>query len=405
MHFSPLASLGPETSKNRNSPTRLALLGATGSIGTQVLDLVAAHPDKFVVTAVTVNNSVERAIDICRKFDCKMLVIANSMHAEAVRRRVAEALPKVDVRWGTDALSDAVVRDDVDMVVTATVGYSGFLPTLAAIEAGKDIALANKETLVVGGEYIRKCMQRSTSRIFPVDSEHSAIAQCLCGEDMDNVSRLILTASGGPFRTWTSERLKKATRNDALKHPNWDMGAKITIDSATMMNKAFEIIEAHYLFGTSSDRIEAIVHPQSIIHSMVEFNDGAIKAQLGLPDMHIPIAYALGLNRRIAGASEPLKPTNYASLTFEEPDISRFPCLGLASLALERKGNTACIINAANEVAVDAFLHDKISFTDIYRVIEKTLERVEYIASPGPDEFIATNDISRRIAFEALGTN
>jgi 1-deoxy-D-xylulose-5-phosphate reductoisomerase len=282
-------------------------------------------------------------------------------------------------------------RDDIDMVVTATVGYSGLEPTIRAIRANKDIALANKETLVVAGALINKLLKQSKSRIFPVDSEHSAIAQCLAGEDEKCVRSLIVTASGGPFRTWQKADLERATAADALKHPNWSMGAKITIDSATMLNKAFELIEAHYLFNISPNRIHAVVHPQSVVHSMVEFVDGAIKAQLGVPDMKLPIAYALGESSRLADVSAPLTLDAMTQLTFERPDYDKFPCLGLAPLSLERGGNTACIVNAANEVANLAFRQGRIGFNDIYRTILSTLEHTAFIDAPSYDDYVATN--------------
>lgn len=388
--------------RDPDSPVRLAVLGATGSIGRQTIDLVKAHPHRFVVTALAVNRRIDEAIDICMAVHPRVLVVCDPDYGREAVVRMRALDPSVEVIVGAKGMEDIVVRDDVDMVVTATVGYSGLLPTLAAIAAGKDIALANKETLVVGGDYIRGVLATSKTRIFPVDSEHSAIAQCLRGEDPATVERLIITASGGPFRTLDADALERVTATDALRHPNWNMGAKITIDSASLMNKAFEIIEAHYLFGIPADRIRAVVHPQSIVHSMVEFTDGAIKAQLGVPDMHLPIAYALGLNNRIAGASPRLSLADMSRLTFEEPDTSKFPCLGYASLALERRGNTACVINAANEVAVSAFLAGHIRFTDIPRIIDITLDAVDFVTNPGPDDFIATNALSRDVAAEAI---
>ena len=287
-------------------------------------------------------------------------------------------------------------------MVTATVGYSGLEPTINAIKAGKDIALANKETLVVAGDLVNALLSQSKSKLYPIDSEHSAIAQCLAGEDPDKVRRLLITASGGPFRTWAPEQIARAKAADALKHPNWHMGAKITIDSATMLNKAFEIIEAHHLFHIEPGRIEAVVHPQSIVHSMVEYTDGAIKAQLGLPDMHLPIAYALGQNCRLADAAAHLSIKDFATLTFEEPDSVKFPCLTLAHHALDKRGNTACVVNAANEVAVAAFLRDAIGFGDIYEIITATLMRVPYIPAPVYEDYVATNDEARAVAGELV---
>lgn len=378
------------------SPQKIAVIGATGSIGTQTLDIIGSHPELYKASVLSAGSRVDKLIELSVKHRPSLAVIAD----ESKFGRLREALEPlgISVAAGEKALCEAVVRDDVDMVVTATVGYSGLAPTIAAIKAGKDIALANKETLVVAGSYITRLLKDSPSRVYPVDSEHSAIYQCLAGEDPENVSRLIITASGGPFRTWTAEQIARATAADALQHPNWSMGAKITIDSATMMNKAFEIIEARWLFGISPERIEAVVHPQSIVHSMVEFKDGAVKAQLGMPDMRLPIAYALGHATRLEGAEKALTLDRYATLTFESPDTNRFPCLTLARTALSRGGNTACIINAANEIAVAAFLKDSTGFNDIYRIITETLERVPFIADPDYSDFVSTNTEARRLA-------
>ncbi len=294
-------------------------------------------------------------------------------------------------------------RDDFDTVVTATVGYSGLLPTIRAIRAGKEIALANKETLVVAGELVTSLLKESPVKVIPVDSEHSAIYQCLVGEDPATVSKLIITASGGPFRTWERDRIQTVTAQQALRHPKWNMGAKITIDSATMLNKAFEIIEARWLFDIAPERIEAVVHPQSIVHSMVEFIDGAVKAQLGIPDMHLPIRYALGDASRLPSAERGLRLADYSSLTFEKPDQEKFPCLTLASKALTEGGNTACIINAANEVAVNAFLHDRLSFPGIYELITEALVNIPYIATPTLDDYVATHHATIHWATEAIG--
>lgn len=380
----------------QTSPRNIAVVGATGSIGTQTLDIIASHPELYKATVLSAGSRVDELIALSRIHRPALAVIAD----ESKYEHLSEALTPLGIRVaaGESALCDAVVRDDVDMVVTATVGYSGLAPTIAAIKAGKDIALANKETLVVAGSYITRLLEDSPSRIYPVDSEHSAIYQCLAGEDPESISRLIITASGGPFRTWTPEQISRATSADALRHPNWSMGAKITIDSATMMNKAFEIIEARWLFGIPSERIEAVVHPQSIVHSMVEFKDGAVKAQLGLPDMRLPIAYALGLATRLDGAERPLPLERYATLSFEQPDHNRFPCLSLAREALSKGGNTACVINAANEIAVAAFLKDRIGFNDIYRIISTTAGKVSYIPHPGYEDFVSTNSEARKVA-------
>lgn len=375
---------------------RLAVLGATGSIGRQTLDIVNRCPERYSVTVMSAGSRVNELIALAKQFRPRVAIIGNENLLPVLRQEL-EPLG-IAAQAGDKALVESTIADDIDTVVTATVGYSGLIPTINAIKAGKDIALANKETLVVAGDLVNDLLARHHSRLYPIDSEHSAIAQCLAGENMTDVRRLIITASGGPFRTWTPQQIATAKASDALKHPNWNMGAKITIDSATMLNKAFEIIEAHHLFHVDPDKIVAVVHPQSIVHSMVEYVDGAIKAQLGVPDMRLPIAYALGQNCRLAGAASPLRLDDFASLTFERPDTMRFPCLTLAHYALERKGNSACIINAANEIAVAAFLRDAIGFNDIYRVITSTLERVQYISNPDIDDYVATNEESRRVA-------
>ena len=382
------------------TPKNIAVIGATGSIGTQTLEIIDYHPELYRATVIAAGRRVDDLIALARKHRPALAVIADVNKYSVLR----DALEPLGIRTaaGDQALCDAVCRDDVDMVVTATVGYSGLAPTIAAINAGKDIALANKETLVVAGRYITDLLSKSKSRVYPVDSEHSAIYQCLVGEDREKVKKLIITASGGPFRKWSVEQMAHAKASDALKHPNWSMGAKITIDSATMMNKAFEIIEAKWLFGFDVDKIEAVVHPQSIVHSMVEFTDGAIKAQLGLPDMKLPIAYALGEGRRLPGAEKPLSISDYATLTFERPDTDRFPCLTLAREAMHRGGNSACVINAANEIAVAAFLEGRIGFNDIYSVIVRTLDKISYIADPVYEDFVATNNEARIFAESIL---
>jgi 1-deoxy-D-xylulose-5-phosphate reductoisomerase len=383
-----------------NTKKRLAIIGATGSIGTQTLDIVANHPERYSVSVMTAANRVDELIDLAKKHRPALAIIANPTHYHKLRDALGPL--GIDTASGSDAIADAMDRDDFDTVVTATVGYSGLVPTIRAIAAGKDIALANKETLVVAGDLINSLLSRSKSRMFAIDSEHSAIAQCLAGESKESVKRLIITASGGPFRTWNINDLEHATVADALNHPNWSMGSKITIDSATMMNKAFEIIEAHHLFGIEPEKITAVVHPQSIVHSMVEFVDGAIKAQLGVPDMRLPIAYALGENSRLTGVSPALTLEAMSHLTFEAPDTEKFPCLTLAHTALTQRGNTACVINAANEVAVASFLNRQIKFLDIYRTIEHTLAHADFIAEPTFDDFVATNDAARAIAREYI---
>lgn len=379
---------------------RIAVLGSTGSIGTQTIDIIERSPERYRATLLVAGRRVDDLIAQARRLRPARAIIGD----QSLYARLREALEPlgIDTAAGPEAIEEAVTAPDIDMVVTAMVGYSGLAPTVAAIRAGKDIALANKETMVVAGSYITGLLARSATRIFPVDSEHSAIYQCLAGEDRDAVRRLLITASGGPFRTWTPEQIARATAADALHHPNWSMGAKITIDSATLVNKAFEIIEARWLFDIEPARISAIVHPQSIIHSMVEMCDGAIKAQMGVPDMRLPIAYALGEATRPAPVSDFCDLLASGPLTFEEPDAGRFPCITLAHTALERGGNTACVINAANEVAVAAFLDSRIGFNDIYRIITHTLDRAIYVADPGYDDFIASNAESRRIASQAV---
>ncbi len=382
------------------SRKRIAVLGSTGSIGTQTLDIIGRHPDMFEAATLVAGSNVDALAEQCRRFHPRRAVIADrSLYA---RLKDAVASMGIEVEAGSEAVAYAMATDDVDMVVTATVGYSGLAPTISAINAGKEIALANKETLVVAGDLVTRLLRRSGSRMIPVDSEHSAIYQCLAGERQESVSRLIITASGGPFRTFRKEDLEHVTPDDALRHPNWSMGAKITIDSATMLNKAFEIIEAHWLFGVPADRISAVVHPQSIVHSMVEFTDGAMKAQLGLPDMHLPISYALGLEKRMPTGEPAMTLADYAMLTFEAPDTGKFPCLTLAGYSLERGGNTACVVNAANEIANEAFRRGRIRFTDIYPVIMDTVDRVAFVAEPTLSDYVESNDEARRVALSII---
>lgn len=381
---------------------KIAVLGSTGSIGRQTLDIAAEYPNLFEVDLLVANRSADLLIEQALRFNPRNVVIAS----KDLYVKVAQALEGtgIVVHTGDSVVSELVAQPQVDTVVTAMVGYSGLASTIAAIKAGKKIALANKETLVVAGELINELLKDSDSVLYPVDSEHGAFYQCLVGEDMKNVSKLILTASGGPFRTMPREQLAKVTKNDALRHPNWAMGAKITIDSATMMNKGFEMIEAKWLYGISQDYIEIVVHPQSIVHSMVEFVDGSVKAQLGLPDMHLPIRYALGLPGRLATKERRMTIADYASLTFEKPDFEKFPLLVTAYEAARRGGNVPCVMNAANEIAVAAFLHDKIGFNDIYNTIEKTMAWAPFIASPTHDDYIATNAEARNYA-ESLINN
>lgn len=379
-----------------NQHKNIAILGSTGSIGRQTLDIIAEYPDRFCATVLVAGSKVEQLIEQAIKFRPQYALIAD----ESKYAQLQEALAPLGIHTaaGAQAIADAMTLDCIDTVVTATVGYSGLAPTISAIKANKDIALANKETLVVAGELVTELLKKSTSKVIPVDSEHSAIYQCLVGEEPQSVKRLIITASGGPFRTFDAERLKTVTVKDALRHPNWDMGAKITIDSATMLNKAFEIIEAHWLFGIDANRIDAVVHPQSIIHSMVEFVDGAVKAQLGLPDMHLPIRYALGDASRLATNEPSLTLADYANLTFEAPDANRFPGINLSYYALEKGGNAACVINAANEIAVAAFLREQIGFLDIYKIILQSLEKMPFVALPSYEDYVNTNSATREYA-------
>lgn len=382
-------------------PHNIAILGSTGSIGTQTLDVISRFPERFKATVLAAGSNVEQLIEQAVKFRPSLAIIAD----ESKYARLREALSPLGIETaaGSAAMADAMERPDFDTVVTATVGYSGLLPTVRAIRAGKQIALANKETLVVAGELVTRLLRESPVRVIPVDSEHSAIYQCLVGEDPATVEKLIITASGGPFRSFSREQIEGVTPSQALRHPRWNMGAKITIDSATMLNKAFEIIEARWLFDVKPDRIEAVVHPQSIVHSMVEFIDGAVKAQLGIPDMRLPIRYALGDATRLPSSERPLSLTDYAQLTFEKPDPEKFPCLTLAPYALKRGGNAACIINAANEVAVRAFLDEKISFPEIYGTITRTLDAIPFIQSPTLDDYVETHRAAITFAEELTG--
>lgn len=390
------------TTAKESAPVRIALLGSTGSIGTQTVDIIRDYPHLFAAEVLVAGRNVDMVAQQARRLHPALVVIADESRYSDLKAALA-AMPDIEVAAGPQAVADAMTLPAVDTVLTATVGYSGLAPTISAIRAGKRIALANKETLVVAGELITDMLARSASKLYPVDSEHSAIQQCLAGEDPDRVRRLIITASGGPFRHLTHEQMERVTVEQALAHPNWSMGAKITIDSASMVNKAFEIIEARWLFGVEPDRIVPVVHPQSIIHSMIEFTDGAVKAQLGTPDMHLPISYALAGNTRLESKRPPLTITDMASLTFEKPDYDRFPCLSLAHYALTRGGNTACIINAANEVAVAAFLDHQIPFTHIYKIIDYTLRHVDFIQSPTYDDYVATNAEAVAVARSAVG--
>ena len=375
----------------------IAVLGSTGSIGRQTLDIIGEYPNLFKAWLLVARSSADLLIAQARQMRPHMVIIAD----EQYYGYVCDALEGtgIEVATGSAAIAQAVTMPEIDTVVTAMVGYSGLESTIAAIGAGKRIALANKETLVVAGELIDRLLKDSKSVLYPVDSEHGAFYQCLVGEHMQDVERLLLTASGGPFRTMPKEQLENVTAADALKHPNWSMGAKITIDSATMMNKGFEMIEARWLFGIMPEDIEIVVHPQSIIHSMVAFKDGSVKAQLGLPDMHLPIRYALGLpDGRLASDCRKMTIEDMAMLTLERPDFDKFPLLGTAYAAARKGGTAPCVMNAANEIAVAAFLQDKIKFTDINKIIEKTMEQASHIEHPTYEDYVATNTEAREIA-------
>lgn len=379
---------------------QIAILGSTGSIGSQALQVVDEHPDLYEVYALTANNKVDSLIAQARKFNPEAVVIANEDKYEVLKEALAD-LP-IKVYAGADALCQIVESAPIDIVLSAMVGYAGLKPTIRAICASKAIALANKETLVVAGELINSLAQQYRTPILPVDSEHSAIFQCLTGEVGNPIEKIILTASGGPFRTATLEELAVVKKKQALKHPNWEMGAKITIDSASMMNKGFEVIEAKWLFGVTPEQIEVLVHPQSVIHSMVQFEDGAVKAQLGVPDMRLPIQYAFSYPDRLHSSFERLDFSKCANLTFEQPDTTRFRNLALAYEAMNQGGNMPCIINAANEIVVSAFLHDEISFLGMSDVIERTMQRVSYVKSPLLEDYVASDSEARRIAREMI---
>ncbi len=375
---------------------QIAILGSTGSIGTQTLDIVRANPDRFEVYALSANRSVDTLIAQAREFHPEVVCIAD----EACYLPLKQALSDMDIKvWaGTQSICDMVTFPSIDIVVAAMVGYAGLQPTMAAIRAGKTIALANKETLVVAGEIITSLAMQYHTPILPVDSEHSAIFQSLQGENPNEVEKILLTASGGPFRDFTYEQMEHVTAAQALKHPNWEMGAKITIDSASMMNKGFEVIEAKWLFGVHYDQIEVLVHPQSIVHSAVQYRDGSVKAQLGMPDMHLPIQYALTYPERLPLERERLNLTQIQNLTFYQPDMQRFPNLRLAYQAIERGGNMPCILNAANEVANLKFRESQTSFLGMTRIIEATMDQAPFIAKPTYEDYVATDLAARQIA-------
>ena len=379
---------------------QIAILGSTGSIGTQALDVIAANDSLFEVYALTANNNVDLLIEQACKFNPEMVAIGNEKHYQTLKNALSD-LP-IKVFAGADSIAQVAEMQPIDMVLTAMVGYSGLKPTINAIKAGKKVALANKETLVVAGELICDLAAKYKASIIPVDSEHSAIFQCLAGEGDNPIEKLILTASGGPFRTKSLDELKIVTSLQALKHPNWDMGAKVTIDSASMMNKGFEIIEAKWLFGVTPDQIQVVVHPQSIIHSMVQFADGAIKAQLGVPDMKLPIQYAFTYPERLKTDFPRFDFDVCSQFTFEKPDLDRFRNLAFAYYAMDRGGNMPCILNAANEIVVSEFLKDKIGFLQMSDIIEEVMAKADYIAKPTYDDYVRTDALVRLLTKEII---
>lgn len=379
----------------------IAILGSTGSIGTQALDVISAHPDSFEVEVLTAHNNAALLVEQARKYKPNVVVIGNDDQYDFVK----ESLSKEDIKVyaGENALCSVVQMDSVDLVLTALVGYCGLRPTIKAIEAGKNIALANKETLVVAGALITALARDKGVNIYPIDSEHSAIFQCLVGEFHNKIEKLILTASGGPFRGRSRKELEGVTKGQALKHPNWSMGAKITIDSATLMNKGLEVIEAKWLFGLDAEQVEVIVHPQSIIHSMVQFEDGSIKAQMGLPDMRLPIQFAIGYPNRLASDFPRFDFGKYPSLTFEKPDTETFRNLALAYHSLKRGGNMPCVLNAANEIAVAEFLKEKVGFLQMSDIVEHCLSKMDYITDPAYEDYVQTDRETRLRALEFIG--
>lgn len=382
---------------------QIAILGSTGSIGTQALQVIDEHPDLFEAYCLTANNKVKELAEQARRYNPAAVVIANEDKYEELKNLLAD-LPDIKVYAGKQAIDEIVEAGPIDMVLTAMVGFAGLNPTIHAIKAHKKICLANKETLVVAGELICELAQKYHAPIIPVDSEHSAIFQSLAGEGDNEIEKILLTASGGPFRNFTKEQLATVTKADALKHPTWSMGAKITIDSATMMNKGFEVIEAKWLFGVPADKIQVLIHPQSIVHSAVQFADGAVKAQLGVPDMRLPIQYALTYPDRIH-LNEDRLDLFKQPLEFFEPDLDKFRCLALAFEAIKKGGNMPCIVNAANEIVNRGFLEDKCGFTQMSDIIEKTMSRVSFSSAPDYDTYVSTDAEARRVATELLGAH
>ena len=378
----------------------IAILGSTGSIGTQSLEVIDAHPDRFIVEVLTANNNSELLISQAKKYSPNIVVITNKEKYKEVNNALFDLGIKVFA--GEESLEEVVENENIDIVITALVGYSGLKPTIRAIKSGKNIALANKETLVVAGDLITKLCQQYGVNIYPVDSEHSAIFQCLVGESYNPIEKIYLTSSGGPFRGKNREELINVTKEMALKHPNWDMGAKITIDSATLMNKGLEVIEAKWLFDLKASQIEVVVHPQSIIHSAVQFIDGSVMAQIGIPDMKLPIQYALGFPERLENNFKRFNFLDYPNLTFEKADNKTFRNLELAYKSMEKGGNMPCILNAANEIVVDAFLNDKIGFLSMSDVIENCLEKITFVQNPTLDDYVNTDRETRILSTQLL---
>ncbi len=391
---------GVRNNNDVSEQKRIAILGSTGSIGTQTLDIIDEHPELFKATVLTAARNWQLIAKQAVKYGVERVVIADQRFESDLTHSLAGS--GIKVSSGLSALCEAAESDESDVVMGALVGYAGLSPTLHAARAGKVICLANKETLVAGGLLVTKTVREHGAKLIPVDSEHSAIFQCLVGEHRPEVSKLILTASGGPFRTKSKEELQYVGVADALNHPNWKMGAKVTVDSASMMNKGFEMIEARWLFDCPAERIEVVVHPQSIVHSMVEFIDGSVKAQLGVPDMRTPIRYALSYPHRIESKQRPLKLSEYSNLTFEAPDLEKFPLLGMAYAAIERGGTATCALNAANEIAVGAFLDGKLRFCDMADLTHRAMERASFTSQPDYDDLIATDSEVRAIATEEL---
>ncbi len=383
-----------------NKKKQIAILGSTGSIGTQALDVIAQHPEKFEVYALTANNNIDLLIEQAIKFMPEVVVIANDKNYLVLKKALHDYPIKV---WaGIDAISDIVQSENIDLVLAAMVGFSGLKSTISALKSGKTVALANKETLVVAGELIIDLALKNRSPILPVDSEHSAIFQCLNGEGYNRINKLWLTASGGPFRKYTKDQLQRVTKEQALNHPNWSMGAKVTIDSSTLMNKGFEMIEAKWLFDVEPSHIEVVVHPQSIVHSMIEFEDTSVMAQMGVPDMRVPIQYAFSYPYRLKSDFKSANFFEYAHLTFEKPDLKVFKNLSFAYEAITKGGNMPCILNAANEIAVESFLQDKISYLGMSDALEQTMHKVSFIKSPSLDDYFATDIEARQVAADII---